>query len=90
MLVTSVTMPILSYVLFTEVPDDFDYLTMLRKKHERLFQQGLNETHYDRFMGYLVDSFHSLGVQGSLLEEAEHSMRFIRDIFSEGSNAGRY
>jgi hypothetical protein len=63
---------------------------MLRRKHARLFQQGLNEAHYDRFMGYLIDAFHLLGIQGSLIEEAEHTMRFIRDAFCEGSNAGRY
>ena len=78
---------IVRWVLFTECPDDFDYLGMIRKKHERLFQQqGLNESHYDRFMGYLMETMHAMGIASDLIEEAEHTMRFIRDVFCEGSH----
>ena len=59
---------------------------MLRKKHERLFRQGLNETHYDRFMSYFVDALHSLAIQGDLIEEAERTLGAIRHVFVEANN----
>lgn len=69
------------WVLFTECPDDFDFMTMLRNKHERLFQRGLNETHFDRFMACFVDTLHSLGVQRDLIDEAVQTLGPIRHVF---------
>jgi hypothetical protein len=75
-------------VIFTEIPDDFDFLTMIRKKHERLWQRGLNETHYDRFIGHLVATFHSLGIHQDLIDEAEQTLSPLRHVFEEGQSAG--
>ena len=76
-----------SWVLFTEVPDDFDYLNMVRVKHERLFERGLNEAHFDRFVSYLVDALRSLGVQRDLVNEAAEMLAPLRHVFAEGNRA---
>lgn len=72
------------YVMFTEPPDDFDFLTMIRSKHNDLWDRGLNETHFDRMLGHLISTCHSLGIQKELINEAERILSPIRHVFEEG------
>ena len=63
-------------------------MAMIRKKHERLFQLGLNERHYDRFMSCLESAMLSLGIQRDLVEEASQRLGSMRHVFSEGHSSG--
>ena len=76
-------MVIYRWVLFTYCPDDFDYMSVLRNKHERLFERGLNETHFDRFMNCLLDTMRSVGIQRDLVDEATRILGPIRHVFVE-------
>lgn len=80
-------MVIYRWVLFTYCPDDFDYMSVLRNKHERLFERGLNETHFDRFMNCLLDTMRSVGIQRDLVDEATRILGPIRHVFVEGNIA---
>ena len=60
---------------------------MMRVKHERLFERGLNESHFDRFVAYLVDSIRSLGVHRELVNEAAEMLSPLRHVFAEGNRA---
>lgn len=78
-----ITFLLYRWVLFTRCPEEFDFMTMIRKKHERLFQIGLNERHYDRFMACLESAMLSAGIQRDLVEEASQRLMPIRHVFSD-------
>ena len=60
-------------------------MNMVRVKHQRLFEQGLNEAHFDRFVDCLVDALRSLGVQRELVKEAAEMVSPLRHVFVEGN-----
>ena len=60
-------------------------MNMVRVKHERLFERGLNEAHFDRFVGCLVDALRSLGVQRDLVNQAAENVSPLRHVFVEGN-----
>jgi hemoglobin len=70
---------------FTTIPDDYDVAAMIAKKHLRLFDRGLNETHFDLVAGHLVASLEHLGVAKSVIDEVVAVVGPLRGVFEEGA-----
>lgn len=70
--------------MLTEVPDDFDFMKMLRMKHDRLWDMGLNETHFDKMMCHLVETMQDMGIDSNYINEMERLLSPLRIVFEEG------
>lgn len=65
--------------------DNHQVSAYLIKQHQRLFQMGLNETHFDRVAGHLVVSLHELQVKSTLIDEVVAILLPLRNSFQEGA-----
>lgn len=70
---------------FTKVPDGFDVEKLVLTKHERLFQMGLNEGHFDIVAGHFVGTLRGMGVKRELIDEAVGVIAPLRVIFVEAA-----
>eukprot|EP00957_Ditylum_brightwellii_P102394 7805314-Ditylum_brightwellii.AAC.1 len=58
------------------------------KKHFRLFEKGLNETHFDSVAKHFVETLQHLGVAQELIDEAVGIIAPLRDVFVKGGKSG--
>ena len=72
-------------IAFTKIPEDMDVPLLICTKHERLFQMGLNETHFDIVAGHFVETLKGLGVTQPLIDEAVGVIAPLRCVFVEGA-----
>jgi len=72
-------------IAFTEVPEDMDIPALIFAKHERLFQMGMNETHFDIVAGHFIETLKALGVAQPLIDEAVGVIAPLRPVFVEGA-----
>jgi hemoglobin len=68
---------------FTEIPEGVDVAGMLVKGHSRLFDMGLNETHFDVIASNLVETMQELGVASDVIDDAVAVVGPLRGIFEE-------
>jgi hemoglobin len=66
---------------FTEIPEGVDVVGMLEKSHSRLFDMGLNETHFDVIASNLVETMQELGVAADVIDDAVAVVGPLRSIF---------
>jgi hemoglobin len=66
---------------FTGIPEGTDVAGMLEKGHSRLFDMGLNETHFDVVATNLVETMQELGVAAEVIDEAVAVVGPLRSIF---------
>jgi truncated hemoglobin YjbI len=69
---------------FTEIPPDFDVVAMILEKQLKLFEDGLNETHFDIVAGYFVATLQHFGVSQPLIDEAAGVIIPLRPVFEQG------
>jgi hypothetical protein len=69
---------------FTEIPPDLDVGAMLLDKHLKLFEEGLNETHFDIVAGHFVAVLQHFGVSQPLIDEAAGVIMPLRPVFEQG------
>jgi truncated hemoglobin YjbI len=69
---------------FTEIPPDFDVVAMILEKHLKLFEDGLNETHFDIVAGHFVAVLQHFGVSQPLIDEAAGVIIPLRPVFEQG------
>lgn len=72
-------------VAFSAVPEGLDVPNMVLEKHKRLFNQGLNEEHFDIMMEHLRTTFQELSIDPHLVEEAVEVLKPLREIFRQGA-----
>lgn len=72
-------------VAFSNIPADLDVPQMMLEKHSKLFAMGLNETHFDKVAGHLIDTFKSLDVPQELIDEVVGVLGPLRPVFEEGA-----
>ena len=70
---------------FTRIPASIDVSTVLIKKHARMFDQGLNESHFDAAIGHLVDALEYLGIPEEMIADAKDTVGPLRAVFAEGA-----
>ena len=72
---------------FTKIPESVDVAKILTDKHSKLFDMGLNATHFDLVAGHLVDALQSLSVPQNLIDEAVGIVGPLRAVFEAGAEA---
>ena len=70
-------------IAFTEVPEDMDIVALIHTKHQRLFDEGLNEEHFDIVAGHFVDTLNHLGVKQGEIDEAVSVIAPLRPVFEK-------
>jgi hemoglobin len=68
---------------FTEIPEAVNVAAIIEKSHSRLFEMGLNETHFDVIASNLVETMQELGVASNVIDEAIAVVAPLRSIFEE-------
>jgi hemoglobin len=67
---------------FSEIPKDFDVAAIIIERHYRLFNMGLNETHFDLLVaGHLVAALQQMGVQQEVIDEVVGILGPFRKVF---------
>ena len=61
-------------IAFTGIPKSMDVTKKMKEKHAKLFQQGLNEHHFDLVLGYLISALKDTGVEQEQLDEAARTL----------------
>jgi truncated hemoglobin YjbI len=72
-------------IAFTAVPSNFDVVDLILTRHERLFDEGLSEQHFDRVMKHFRDTLEELNVEEELMEEAVDVVMPLRMVFQQGA-----
>jgi truncated hemoglobin YjbI len=72
-------------ISFTEIPHDLDVPKHLDERHRKLFEQGLDETHFDTVAQHFVGACHHLGVGQELVDEAVAIILPLRAVFEQGA-----
>uniref|UniRef100_A0A7S2U6T4 Uncharacterized protein n=1 Tax=Attheya septentrionalis TaxID=420275 RepID=A0A7S2U6T4_9STRA len=68
-------------ISFTGVPHNFDVEHLILNRHETLFDQGLNQDHFDMVLQHFSDTLTDMKVDPSLTEEALEIISPLRDVF---------
>lgn len=72
-------------IAFTEIPASLDVSALLLEKHQRLFEAGLNEHHFDLVAGHFVGACQQLDVPQELIDEAVSVIGPLRGVFEQGA-----
>ena len=70
-------------IAFTDIPDDMDVLGMIRTKHDRLYQMGLDEEDFDVVAGDFVATLQELKVPQSEIDDAAAVVLPLRAAFEK-------
>jgi hemoglobin len=76
-------------IAFTEIPEGVDMSHIIATKHASLFQDGLNETHFDKVAGHLMETLDDLQVRKDYIDEVIAIIAPLRAVFEEGARAAR-
>lgn len=68
-------------IAFTEVPEDMDIAALIHVKHQKLFNDGLTEKHFDIVAGHFIATLNHLGVKQAEIDEAVGVIAPLRLIF---------
>lgn len=72
-------------IAFTAVPATFDVQKLLLVRHQPLFDQGLNEHHFDIVAHHFTSTLQEMGCDPELSKEALEVVMPLRDVFQEGA-----
>ena len=76
-------------IAFTEVPKTFDVTSLLLTRHKKLYDEGLNESHFDIVAKHFTDTLEEMKVDPDLIKEALDVVMPLREIFREGGLQAR-
>ena len=76
-------------IAFTHVPENFDVSSLILKRHQRLFDAGLDEKYFDIVMEHFENTLKELNVDANLIEEAVGVVKPLRSIFELGAKEAR-
>ena len=76
-------------IAFTGIPKDLDVPSLLTEKHKSLFEQGLNESHFDVVATHFVGACQHFDVPGDLIDEAVAIVGSLRPVFEQGAKEHR-
>ena len=68
---------------FTEIPADLDVIDYLGKKHQHLFNKGLNARHFDLVAGHLVATLKHLEVKQEIIDDVVATVGPLRVVFDK-------
>jgi hemoglobin len=70
---------------FCRVQEDVDIAHLILSRHKRLFDMGLNETHFDVLMVHFASTLRELDVEQDAIDDAVDMLSPIRPIFVQGA-----
>lgn len=76
-------------IAFTAVPDNFDVEHLILVRHERLFDDGLDEKYFDYTVELFVATLQDLNVDVEVIEGAKDVIMPLRKYFEEGAQLAR-
>jgi hypothetical protein len=76
-------------VAFTQIPENFDLSNMILRRHQGLFDMGLCEHHFDKFVAHLEATLLSLAVGQSVIDEGVAVIMTLRPVFANGAQGAR-
>ena len=77
-------------MILTWIPPEIDLNDYIGSRHQRLFDAGLTEEHFDRFTKLFVRSLQAVDCVGKEEnEEAANVLKSLRPIFEEGAAKAR-
>ena len=76
-------------IAFTAVPENFDVKHLILKRHQKLFDDGLDASYFDVVMGHFTDTLKEMKVDPSVIEAAAEVIMPLRDIFVQGALEAR-
>ena len=71
-------------IAFTAVPENFDVLHLILKRHAKLFDDGLDETYFDVVMEHFEGTLIDMKVEPSLIKDALQVILPLREVFIQG------
>ena len=74
-------------VAFTHIPEDFDVASFIVQRHYRLFQMGLNETHFDLVANHLVTALRQMWVEQEEINEVLAILGPFREVFQKTASS---
>ena len=69
---------------FTRIPAIIDVSKVLIEKHAHLFDDSLNEKHFDKVFRHFVDTLEHLGIPAEMIANAKDIVGPLRSVFTEG------
>jgi hemoglobin len=72
-------------IAFVAIPDDLDVGKLLLDKHQRLFEMGLDGSHFDLVAGHFIGALNHLSVPQALIDESVGVVASLRPVFVEGA-----
>lgn len=72
-------------IAFTAVPKTFDVGALLLTRHKKLYDMGLNESHFDIVAKHFTDTLEEMKVEPELVAEALAVVVPLRELFKEGA-----
>lgn len=77
----------LSTAFSHKAPSSDSMQKRLMKAHRRLFSKGLNESHFDRVVGHLIEALSELLVDRCLINEVVELLSPFREMFETNGKA---
>ena len=71
-------------VAFSFVPETFDVEELILRKHARLFDMGLNCSHFDLVLQHFQSTLQELGVDDEITMDAVQILLPLRQVFAKG------
>lgn len=68
-------------VAFSKIPEDLDVMKLIKEKHARLFEKGLNAKHFDKVASHFVGTLKFLNVPSNLIDECVAIIGPLRVVF---------
>ena len=72
-------------IAFTAVPESFDVRHLILKRHQALFDRGLDETYFDVVMEHFTATLTEMNVDPGVIFDAVDVISTLRPIFVEGA-----
>jgi hemoglobin len=72
-------------IAFTEVPESFDARHLILNRHQRLFDDGLDETYFDVVVDHFTGTLTEMKVDPALIEDARQVILPLREVFVQGT-----
>lgn len=76
-------------IAFTAIPNNFNVHDLLLNRHERLFDAGLSEVHFDVVAGHFEETLKEMNVDRELIDEALEVVKPLRANFKEGARKAK-
>lgn len=77
-------------IAFTAVPSSFDVQALLLTRHKRLYDEGLNEHHFDMVAHHFLATLEEMNVDEALAKEALEVVMPLREIFKQGAREAKH